>query len=80
MKEIVVNEDNAVDIIEEQQQEINELNKKYRIMKENAETLAARIDKAVEYMEESLECGYHGEKLTFDKLVKKTKDILEGRE
>ena len=51
MKEIVVNEDNAVDIIEEQQQEINELNKKYRIMKENAETLAARIDKAVEYMD-----------------------------
>jgi len=37
-----------------------------------------RNDKAIEYMQEALECGYHGSDLTFDKLVKNTTDILKG--
>lgn len=39
------------DKIQDQHEEIEELKIKYNIMKENAETLAKRIDKAIEYIE-----------------------------
>ena len=47
---------------------------------EDLEKYKARCEKAIEYMQEALECGYHGLDLTFDKLVNNTTDILKGSE
>lgn len=42
------------------------------------EELEKRIDKAIEYMNEVLECNYHGGNVTFDALVHNTEHILRG--
>ena len=50
----------------------------YYEYKEMSEELQKRIDKAIEYMREVLECNYHGANITYDKLVHNTITILEG--
>jgi hypothetical protein len=42
------------------------------------ERLNNNIDKAIEYMNEVLECNYHGGNVTFDALVHNTEHILRG--
>ena len=42
------------------------------------ERLNNNIDKAIEYMNEVLECNYHGGNVTFDDLVHNTEHILRG--
>ena len=37
-----------------------------------------KIDKAIEYMNEVLECYYHGANITFDVLIHNTNNILKG--
>ena len=53
----------------------------YEIIKDKARgygELKARIDKAIEYMYEVLECNYHGGNVTFDALIHNTENILKG--
>ena len=57
---------------------INDLLKRISNLEFDVEEKDRRIDKAIEYMQEALECGYHGADLTFDKLVNNTTDILKG--
>lgn len=44
------------------------------------ERLKSNINKAIEYMNEVLECNYHGANVTFDALVHNTERILRGSE
>lgn len=41
------------------------------------ERLKSNINKAIEYMNEVLECNYHGGNVTFDVLVHNTVNILK---
>lgn len=59
------------EMIEEMNKQINELNKKYEIMKENAKTLSKRIDKATEYLVK------HSNNCMFELRIEEMEELLD---
>ncbi len=57
---------------------INDLLKRISDLEFEVEKQEQRIDKAIEYMNEVLECNYHGANITFDVLIHNTNNILKG--
>ena len=83
-----------VDIIKIQEEEISRLNKEkmnFNVVIRNEKPiridtqgldymvdLEQKVYKAIDYMDEALECKYHGSNLSFDDLVHNTVNILKG--
>ena len=80
-KEVLKDENRYEDLkdrVHYQYEEIQQLKKKYRIMKENAETLAKRIDKAIEYInkyEEIHGINYMFENEDFKEVLDKLQEL-----
>jgi hypothetical protein len=82
-------EENDIKLLQEKNKKLKELcdkyeeehNNEFQCWKRDRKELLDkrnRINKAIEYMSETLECNYHGANITFDELIHNTKNILQG--